>query len=151
MLLFAPGGIVAIVGDDSAGGKRQALTHPHIRAEFAAYARSIAEWRRGRYNDDLRDRRNLQSANGLDELARFVTDLPEDDSRLAKLSEYCMRGEAFEPGQQVHYELGRFRFFSPDVTLDGFLDLLVELAEADKGERGQFGGPQIPDDNPWDE
>ena len=117
---------------------------------LAGYARTIAEWRRTRYNDDLRDKRNLQSADGLDEFAGFVRQLKADDARLVRLGELCMRGEAFEPGQQVHYELGRFRFFSPDVTLDGFLELLVDLAEADRGELGQFGGPQIPDDNPWE-
>lgn len=127
------------------------MSHPDVRTGFAAYARSIAEWRRSRYNDDLRDRRNLQSADGLDELALYVSNLPDDDLRIQRLGELCLRGEAFEPGQQVHYELGRFRFFSPDVTLDGFLELLVELAGADRGEHGQFGGPQIPDDNPWDD
>lgn len=117
---------------------------------LAGYARTIAEWRRTRYNDDLRDKRNLQSADGLDEFAGFVRQLKADDARLVRLGELCMRGVAFGPGQQVHYELGRFRFFSPDVTLDGFLELLVDLAEADRGEHGQFGGPQIPDDNPWE-
>ena len=55
----------------------------------------------------------------------------------------------FEPTQQVAYEMGRFRFYSEDATLDGFLTLLVELAEADRREHGVFGGPQVAGDNPW--
>lgn len=121
----------------------------HVGRALAGYVRSIADWRRSRFNDDLRDRRNLQSADGLEEFARYVETLPEDDVRLQRLGELCLRGKVFEPGQQVHYEVGRFRFFSPDATLDGFLDLLVDLAEADSSEHGQFGGPQIPEDNPW--
>ena len=123
----------------------------HLIRAFSTYLRSIADWRESRYGDDLRDRRNLVSADGLRELAVFVESLSVDDDRLFRLERYCLRGENFEPGQQVHYEVGRFRFFSPDATLYGFLSLLVELAEADSREHGQFGGSQVQDDNPWDE
>jgi hypothetical protein len=116
---------------------------------IAGYVRTLANWRRQRYDDDLRDRRNLQSADGLEELADFIERLPADDERLSRLGRLTIRGQVFEPGQQVLYELGRFRFFSPEATLDGFLDQLIELAEADRGEHGNFGGPQVPGDNPW--
>jgi hypothetical protein len=117
---------------------------------LAEFARGLATWRRARFNDDLRDRRNLQSADGIEEFASFVAELPDDEPRLLRLRQLCVRGHAFEPGQQVLYELGRFRFFDVETTLDGFLTTLVDLAEADAGEHGQFGGPQIPGDNPWD-
>ena len=116
---------------------------------FADYARSVAEWRRRRYDDDLRDRRNLRSAAALEEFAAFVEALPPDDERLVRLGQLCVRGELFEPTQQLAYELGRFRFYTEEATLDGFLTQLVELAEADAREHGQFGGPQAPGDNPW--
>jgi hypothetical protein len=116
---------------------------------FASYARSVAEWRRRRYDDDLRDRRNLRSADALEELAAFVEALPPDDPRLVRLAQLCLHGEVFEPSQQAAYELGRFRFFSEEATMDGFLTQLVELAEADHREHGRFGGPQVPGDEPW--
>lgn len=116
---------------------------------FGEYIRSVAEWRRRRYDDDLRDRRNLRSADALDAFAAFVESLPETDARLTRLGQLAIHGETFEPSQQVAYELGRFRFFSEEATFDGFLTQLVELAEADHRERGQFGGPQVPGDNPW--
>jgi hypothetical protein len=47
------------------------------------------------------------------------------------------------------HELGRFRFHDPDVSIAGFVDRMVELAELDHSERGHYGGPQVPGDNPW--
>src|SRR5215208_6485117 len=116
---------------------------------FAEYIRAVADWRRRRYDDDLRDKRNLRSADALEEFAAFIESLSADDDRLARLGQICMRGETFEPTQQVAYELGRFRFYTEEATLDGFLTHLVELAEADAREHGQFGGLQAPGDNPW--
>ena len=116
---------------------------------FAQYARIVADWRRARYDDDLRDRRNLRSADAIEEFATFIESLPADEARLVRLGELCMRGETFEPSQQMGYELGRFRFYTDEATLDGLLTHLVELAEADHHERGRFGGPQVPGDEPW--
>jgi len=120
-----------------------------LRPSLAGHIRSIADWRRSRYQDDLRDPRNLVSASGLDELAAWVMALPDDDPRIATLSKYASEGEFFVPGQQALYELGRFRFFSPDTEFDAFLDQLAELAVADHVERGHFGGKQVPGDEPW--
>lgn len=120
-----------------------------IHEAIANYLREIASWRRRRYQDDLRDPRNLQSAAALEALAGYVCSLPPDDPRLQRLGALAMEGEVFAPGQQTAYEIGRFHFFSTAATFDGFLDHLVELAEADRNERGQFGGPQVPGDNPW--
>src|SRR5215213_6222048 len=116
---------------------------------FAEYIRAVADWRRRRYDDDLRDKRNLRSADALEEFAAFIVALPADDERLNRLGQLCMRGEVFEPTQQVAYELGRFRFYTEEATLDGFLNQLVELAEVDAREHGRFGGPQVPGDDPW--
>lgn len=120
-----------------------------IGRAIAAYARELAAWRRGRYQDDLRDRRNLQCADGLEEFATYVESLPNDDNHLHRLGQLALHGERFEPGQQTAYELGRFRFYSADATLEGLLENLVELAEKDAGEYGRFGGPQVPGDEPW--
>ncbi|MCC6790852.1 MAG: hypothetical protein IT336_04155 [Thermomicrobiales bacterium] len=116
---------------------------------FAQYIRAIADWRRRRYDDDLRDRRNLRSADAMIELAVYVESLPSDDPRLMRLGQLCLRGEVFELSPQAAYELGRFRFFSEEATIDGFLDQLVGMAEADAREGGNFGGPQVPGDEPW--
>lgn len=116
---------------------------------FAQYVRSIADWRRRRYDDDLRDRRNLRSAEAIQQFSDYVESLAPDDPRLIRLGQLGLRGEAFELSQRAAYELGRFRFFTDEATLDGFLDQLVELAEADSSENRNFGGPQVPGDEPW--
>jgi len=117
---------------------------------MAEYVRSVADWRRRRYDDDLRDARNLRSAAALEEFAAYIVAVPADDPRLIRLGQLCIRGNLFEPTQQVAYEIGRFRFYAEDATLEGFLTQLVELAEADRGEHGVFGGRQVPGDDPWD-
>jgi hypothetical protein len=117
---------------------------------FAQYARSIADWRRRRYDDDLRDRRNLRSADAIEQFSNYIESLTSDDPRLIRLGQLSLRGEVFELSQRAAYELGRFRFFTDEATLDGFLDQLVELAEADSSEHRNFGGPQVPGDEPWD-
>ena len=120
-----------------------------VRPALRAYLRGIADWRRQRAREYDRDARNLRTADGLDELAAAIGDLPADDPRLVRLGRLGLRGELFEPGQQLHYEVGRFRFHHPEVTTDGFLTTMVELAETDMREQGAFGGPQVPGDEPW--
>ena len=129
-------------------GRRRAAAGD-IRPALRAYFAGIADWRRQREREYDRDARNLRTAAGLDDLADYTDSLPADDPRLERLSRLGLRGEVFEPGQQLHYEVGRFRFHNPDVTTDGFLTTMVELAETDMRERGEFGGPQVPGDEPW--
>jgi hypothetical protein len=123
---------------------------PSIHQLLADYLRSVAAWRRQRYQDDLRDTRNLRSAGALEELAEHVLALPPDDERLKQLDRLAIEGEAFVPGQQTSYEIGRFHFFSDEAGLDAFVDRILELAMADKGEQGRFGGLQVPGDDPWE-
>ncbi len=111
--------------------------------------REIAAWRRRKAEEYDRDARNLRCAAGLEELAAFVLELPQDDVRIRELTRLAVLGEAFEPGQQTAYEIGRFRFHHPEVGLDAFLDRLVELATADRGEMGRFGGRLPEGDDPW--
>ena len=111
--------------------------------------RDIAAWRRRKAEEYDRDARNLRSAAGLEELADFVLNLPHGDQRIREMTRLAVMGEAFEPGQQTSYEIGRFRFHHPDVGLDAFLDRLVELAIADRGEMGRFGGRLPEGDDPW--
>lgn len=125
------------------------MTDFDLRPSLAGYLRSVADWRRSRYQDDLRDQRNLASARGLDDFAVWIMALPEDDARIAVLSKYASEGESFTPGQQALYEIGRFRFFTPETEFDTFLDQLAQLTEADHSERGHFGGKQVPGDEPW--
>jgi hypothetical protein len=116
---------------------------------MADYLAQIADWRRRKAEEFDRDLRNLRTAQALEDLADFVLDLPDDDSRLATLDRLAMEGELFAPGQMTAYEIGRFRFFSEEPSFDAFLTHLVELAEADRGEHGRFGGRQVPGDDPW--
>jgi hypothetical protein len=116
---------------------------------IAAYLGQIADWRRQKAEEFDRDQRNLRTARALDEFAEFVVSLPADDERLLALDRLAMEGELFAPGQMTSYEIGRFRFFSDEPTLDAFLTNLVQLAESDRGEQGRFGGRQVQGDDPW--
>ena len=120
-----------------------------IQKLIAEYLIQLADWRRMRYQDDLRDTRNLRSADGIEELAAHVRSLPDDDPRLAELNRLWRRGEQVEVGQQAAYEIGRFRFFIPDTELDPFLSEMVDLARTDANEHGRFGGKQVSGDEPW--
>jgi hypothetical protein len=116
---------------------------------LAEFCRATAEWRRRKADEYDRDERNLRAALALEELAGYILSLPADDSRLAALQRLAGAGDLFTPDQRVLYELGRFRFHHPDVGLDPFLDTLVALAEADRGEAGRFGGRLPEGDDPW--
>jgi hypothetical protein len=124
------------------------VTSP-FQASFAAFCRATADWRRRKAEEYDRDARNLRTAAALDALADHVLVLPDDDRRLRDLERLAGEGGAFTPDQRVLYELGRFRFHHPEAQLDPFLDVLVELAEADRGEHGRFGGRMAPGDDPW--
>lgn len=126
-----------------------------VRRSISERILSIAEWRRERERQDLYGHgpdvavRSRRSANGLIELAGHVLSLPADDARLVRLTVVAFYGQQFDPGATMLHELGRFRFHDPDVSVDGFVDRLVELAELDHSERDHLGGTQVPGDNPW--
>lgn len=127
------------------------------RAKQAIVSRieSIAVWREEREMQDMMGlgpeaaARSRRSAAGLRELARHIADLDEDDARIAALMRLAFSGEHFDPGASLLTELGRFRFHDPDQPVPQFVDVMVSLAERDREEMGQWGGPQLPDDNPW--
>lgn len=120
-----------------------------IQILIAEYLTQIAAWRRLRYQDDLRDARNLRSADAIDELGRHILALPDDDPRIFELERLWRQGEQIEVGQQAAYEIGRFRFFVAETELEAFVDQMVDLARSDANERGSFGGRQVPGDEPW--
>lgn len=120
-----------------------------FQASLATFCRATADWRRRKAEEYDRDARNLRAADALDEFAAHVLSLPASDPRLRDLKRLAAAGDDFTPDQRVLYELGRFRFHHPEAGLDSFLDHLVDLATADRGEQGRFGG-RLPDgDDPW--
>jgi hypothetical protein len=123
--------------------------HREFQEAITVYLRGLADWRRRKADEYDRDTRNLRSAMALEELAIFVRDIPDDDSRIQRLRELSDTPDTFRPGQQTAYEIGRFRFFNADAALDPFLDTIVELSVADAGEQGRFGGRMVPGDDPW--
>ena len=118
----------------------------HSVAEFC---RATAAWRRRKAEEYDRDERNLRTAAALEELADHILTLPGDDARLLDLQRLAAEGDDFAPDQRVLYEIGRFRFHHPEAGIDPFLDTLVELAAADRGEAGRFGGRLPEGDDPW--
>ena len=125
------------------------MTDRRFQDSLAAFCRETAAWRRRKAEEYDRDARNLRTAAALDELADHVAALPADDLRLHELERLAGEAGEFRPDQRVLYELGRFRFHHPEATLDPFLDRLVELADADRGEAGRFGGRLPEGDDPW--
>ena len=125
------------------------MTAERFQQAVAEFVRATAAWRRRKAEEYDRDARNLRSASALEDLADHVLSLPADDPRLRELARLASEGEEFRPPQRVLYELGRFRFHHPEAGLDPFLDTLVELAIADKGEAGRFGGRLPEGDDPW--
>ena len=120
-----------------------------FQRSFAAFCEATAQWRRRKAVEYDRDERNVRTANALVEFGAYVMSLPPDDQRLRDLQRLAGTGEDFTPDQRVLYELGRFRFFQPDASMDAFLTQLVALAEADRGEAGRFGGLMPEGDDPW--
>ena len=120
-----------------------------IQTLIADYLREMARWREGRAEEYDRDPRNLRSAAGLEELARYVLGLPDDDPRLAVLTRLAVHGNRFEPGQQAHFAIARFRFHDEHSSFTAFLDRVVELQLADVTEDGHFGGRLPEGDDPW--
>jgi len=117
---------------------------------MAEFCRVTAAWRRRKAEEYDRDERNLRTAAALKELADYIPTLSADDPRLIELQRLAGTGDDFTPDQRVLYELGRFRFHHPDAGLDPFLEILVSLAEADRGEAGHFGGRLPEGDDPWE-
>lgn len=139
-----------VLSDGESGMSQQAaFDQPDIRQLLIEYLDRIAGWRRQRAQEYDRDDRNVRTADALDALAEHIRALPDDDPRLAHLARLTLRGDVFEPGQQLHYEIGRFRFHHPEATVESFFDMMIELARTDANEHGHFGGPQVPGDEPW--
>jgi hypothetical protein len=120
-----------------------------FQRSLAEFCRATAAWRRRKAEEYDRDARNLRAAVALEELAEHVLVLSADDPRLRALQRLAGTGDDFTPDQRVLYEMGRFRFHHPETGVDPFLDTLVSLAEADRGEAGRFGGRLPVGDDPW--
>lgn len=120
-----------------------------IQTLIADYLHDLARWRQGRAEEYDRDARNLRCAAGLEELARYVVALPDDDPRLIALSSLALHGTRFEPGQRAHFAIARFRFHEEHSSPSAFLDHVIELQRADAAEDGHFGGRLPEGDDPW--
>jgi hypothetical protein len=137
------------------GGIEESPVTEDVRRSISERITGIAEWRREREHQDMMGlgpevaARSRRSASGLMELAGYIASLPPDDPRLTRIAVLAFYGEQFDPGATMLHELGRFRFHDPDVSVDGFVDRMVELAELDHSERDHLGGIQVPGDNPW--
>jgi hypothetical protein len=87
-----------------------------------------AEWRRGKAEEYPDDYRNLQAAEGLAALAKWVQELDDADPRLAKLGAlYDFDSLDSDAGGEEGSRLAsRFRFDRADESFDEFLDSFVK-------------------------
>lgn len=122
---------------------------PSTQQLMAQYLRGIAAWRRVRAEDYDRDPRNVRCADGLDELADYVLSLPDDDGRIKQLTDLAVHSGVFELQQRAHVTVSRFRFHTPESSVDAMLDHIIELELADIAEAGRFGGNLPEGDDPW--
>lgn len=120
-----------------------------FQTSVAALCRSTADWRSRKADEYDRDARNLRTAAALNEFAEYILLLPGDDPRLFELQRLTGDGDEFLPGQQLLYELGRFRFHHSETGFDAFLTALLQHAADDRGEQGHFGGRLPAGDDPW--
>jgi hypothetical protein len=116
---------------------------------MADYFRGIAAWRRTRAEDYDRDARNIRCADALDEIAEYVLSLPDDDERIIQLTRLAVHSGVFELEQRAHVAVSRFRFHTPESSVDAMLDHIIELQIADISEAGRFGGALPEGDDPW--
>ncbi|HUG16362.1 MAG TPA: hypothetical protein VMM78_15265 [Thermomicrobiales bacterium] len=123
---------------------------PSTQQQMADYFRAIASWRRVRAEDYDRDPRNIRCASGLEQLADHVLNLPDDDERVVQLTRLALHGGMLELEQRAHVAVSRFRFHTPETSLDGMLEHIIELQLADISEAGRFGGRLPEGDNPWE-
>lgn len=126
-----------------------------VKREIVNRIEAIAAWRRERGEQDQFGfgsdvlARHHRSATGLDDLARHIAAMNDDDPRLGLLVRHAFRGDYFDPGAMLLTEIGRFRFHDPDTDLDAFVSEMITYAEADAAESIELGGKQVAGDNPW--
>jgi hypothetical protein len=112
-----------------------------IQSFLASYFGEWADVRRFQSQSHLEDGRYLQSAAGLDDLARHVLSLPPDDARLLRLDSLTagFRATTRTFGGGVSRMTARFRFDDPREDFERFLARLVMAAEADAEEAFREG------------
>ncbi len=101
----------------------------------------LVRWRREQAEEYPDDSRNVQSAEGLEALAAFVRNLPDEDERLRELMSLSIVDDAFDlPSGEGERELSQFRFHDAAQDCDAFLSRLVTLASRDAMELARLGG-----------
>lgn len=109
----------------------------HALADFLV---DQAAWREAKAREFPDDPRNRRAAEGLDELARYIRKLGEDDPRILSLE----RAGAFDPadgrlmvGDQALRWASSFRFNRPDEGFEPFLRVFIDLLRADREKAGR--------------
>lgn len=104
------------------------------RQVLSDYFTEQAEWRERKAEEHSEDTRNARAARGLRDLAAYVTDLPDDDPRLAVIGSVNIDVtggwmDTLMAGEESSRMASRFRFDDPREDLDRFLTHFVATFE----------------------
>jgi hypothetical protein len=116
-----------------------AQTSPSLRVMLASYIEQQASWRSEKAQEYPEDVRNRRCAEGLKELARFVSSLSENDERLLRIEQEHDDAATglFQPGEVTARTISRFRFNIPNESFDALLRRLPDDLAQDRYEREQ--------------
>ena len=110
------------------------------KALLVDYLEGFVWWRRHQAEEHPEDGRNRRSAEGLEDLVRYVRGLPDRDERLRVIASVCVSGGvfAFPPEGAADYAVGRFRFHKADESCDAFLTWMAQAVLTDSSEAAQL-------------
>jgi hypothetical protein len=104
---------------------------------IADYLHSVADWRRRRALEEAHEPRHKQAAKLMEELADYVAALDPEDLRLEAIGRATREGEQMAPGPILANAVARFGFYSNEISLDGLVTNMTELAMEDLGQAGR--------------
>lgn len=110
--------------------------HP-LAKYLALFIRDQADWRRAQARRFPDDERNIRSAEGLEELAAYVEQLPDTDRALIQLQELdtFADDDTFIAGANARRLVARYRFESEEETPRDLLRALVAAVVEDRKTR----------------
>jgi len=120
-----------------------------VRTALADFFDAQARWREGRAEEYPDDTRNAISAVALTDLAQYVRNLPDFDSRLqalAGVAQFVMPTDVLMPGEEATRIASRHGFYrptDPDWRAESESDLLDRFVTACQHASSTFDDEQL--------